>query len=600
MQIIYLRGYADGPMRSIHKRFGVIGGFLILLALLAVNTAVLRRQLAIQVGNQEWFSRSRRVLQELRNTESLLKDAETGQRGYLYTGKLDYLAPYSLAVAQIDAHLQNLTAEIGDNPPQQTKVANLRVLVHQKLAELAQTISLFQSGDTAGAKALVTSDEGFRIMESIRSLFGQMEQEETSVGDLRRTTYQKSIRITVICIYAASAIAALGIILLAFSIIREMETRERDAASLRRSEEWFRVTLSSIGDGVIATDDQGRVSFLNPIAEQLTGTSQAQARGMKIGEVFPIFSETTNSPVDNPVEKVLALGCVVGLANHTVLRHRDGHLLPIEDSAAPITDDSGKLIGVILVFHDASRERTLQEVLRRTEKLAAAARLAATVSHEINNPLEAIGNLVFLARTNPDTPGKVVEQLALAEQELARVSHITRQTLGFYRESTSPTSVHIPALIESVLTLYSNKLQVKQIRVQLTLETCPPVIGLAGEIQQLVSNIISNAIDAVPFNGTLKIDASPVKLANGDSIRLKIEDDGPGIAPENMKRIFEPFFTTKKDVGTGLGLWVCKEIAQRHGGSVNVESKNEDGTTGAVFTVLLPGPESAPTNYDHA
>jgi len=294
------------------------------------------------------------------------------------------------------------------------------------------------------------------------------------------------------------------------------------------------------------------------------------------------------------------LGCVVGLANHTVLRHRDGHLLPIEDSAAPITDDSGKLIGVILVFHDASRERTLQEVLRRTEKLAAAARLAATVSHEINNPLEAIGNLVFLARTNPDTPGKVVEQLALAEQELARVSHITRQTLGFYRESTSPTSVHIPALVESVLTLYSNKLQVKQIRVQLTLETCPPVIGLAGEIQQLVSNIISNAIDAVPFNGTLKIDASPVKLANGDSIRLKIEDDGPGIAPENMKRIFEPFFTTKKDVGTGLGLWVCKEIAQRHGGSVNVESKNEDGTTGAVFTVLLPGPESAPTNYDHA
>ena len=592
MQIIYLRGYADGPMRSIHKRFGVIGGFLILLALLAVNTAVLRRQLAIQVGNQEWFSRSRRVLQELRNTESLLKDAETGQRGYLYTGKLDYLAPYSLAVAQIDAHLQNLTAEIGDNPPQQTKVANLRVLVHQKLAELAQTISLFQSGDTAGAKALVTSDEGFRIMESIRSLFGQMEQEETSVGDLRRTAYQESIRITVLCIYAASAIAALGIILLAFSIIREMETRERDAASLRRSEEWFRVTLSSIGDGVIATDDQGRVSFLNPIAEQLTGTSQAQARGMKIGEVFPIFSETTNSPVDNPVEKVLALGCVVGLANHTVLRHRDGHLLPIEDSAAPITDDSGKLIGVILVFHDASRERTLQEVLRRTEKLAAAARLAATVSHEINNPLEAIGNLVFLARTNPDTPGKVVEQLALAEQELARVSHITRQTLGFYRESTSPTSVHIPALVESVLTLYSNKLQVKQIRVQLTLETCPPVIGLAGEIQQLVSNIISNAIDAVPFNGTLKIDASPVKAADSNLVRLDIEDDGPGIAPENLKRIFDPFFTTKKDVGTGLGLWVCKEIAERHGGSIQVHSKNENGSRGAIFTVLLPYEES--------
>ncbi len=575
-------------MRSILKRSGVISGFFIVLVLLAINTAVLRHQLATQVANQEWFSRSRRVVQEVRNTNSLLKDAETGQRGYLYTGKAAYLAPYQLAASQIDSHLNKLNAEIGDNPVQQAEAANLRVLVDQKLAELAKTISLFQSGDAEGAKALVMSDHGYRVMEDIRSLVEQMEQEETSVGDSLRATYRKSIRITVICIYAASAIAALGIILLAFSIIREMETREKDAASLRESEQWFRGTLSSIGDGVIATDHNGRVSFLNPVAERLTGTSLEEIRGKKIGDVFPIFSEATNSPVENPVDKVLELGSVVELANHTVLRHRDGHLLPIEDCAAPITDDSGRVIGAVLVFHDASRERNLQEVLRRTEKLAAAARLSATVSHEINNPLEAVGNLIFLARTNPHLPEMVVGQLQLAEQELARVSHITRQTLGFYRESTSPTAVHIPALVESVLTLYSNKLQVKQIQVQLAFDPCPPITGLAGEIQQLVSNIISNAIDAVPMNGTLKIDASPVKLGGGECIRLKIEDDGPGIAPENLKRIFEPFFTTKKDVGTGLGLWVCKEIAERHGGSVQAESKNANGANGAIFTVLLP------------
>jgi signal transduction histidine kinase len=290
------------------------------------------------------------------------------------------------------------------------------------------------------------------------------------------------------------------------------------------------------------------------------------------------------------VDKVLVLGCVVGLANHTVLRHREGHLLPIEDSAAPIRDRAGKVIGVVLVFHDASRERSLQEVLRRTEKLATAARLAATVSHEINNPLEAIGNLIFLAKNNPDAPDKVTEQLKLAERELARVSHITRQTLGFYRESASPTSIHLPTLIESVLTLYSNKLQIKQIQIQLALEDCPAITGLAGELQQLVSNIVSNAIDAVPIKGTLKIDASPVKLADSELIRLNVEDDGPGIAPENLKRIFDPFFTTKKDLGTGLGLWVCKEIAERHGGRVQVRSKNgnENGARGAIFTVLLP------------
>jgi signal transduction histidine kinase len=150
--------------------------------------------------------------------------------------------------------------------------------------------------------------------------------------------------------------------------------------------------------------------------------------------------------------------------------------------------------------------------------------------------------------------------------------------------------------VESVLTLYSNKLQVKQIQVHLALEACPPIIGLAGEIQQLVSNIISNAIDAVPISGTLTIDASPAKLPGGESIRLKIEDDGPGIAPEDLKRIFEPFFTTKKDVGTGLGLWVCKEIAERHGGSVHAESKNASGANGAIFTVLLPN--SATTRMD--
>ena len=167
------------------------------------------------------------------------------------------------------------------------------------------------------------------------------------------------------------------------------------------------MTLSSIGDGVIVTDHQGLVSFLNPVAERLTGTRLEEAKGKKVGDVFPIFSEATNIPAENPVEKVLAQGSVGGLANHTVLRHRGGHLLPIEDSAAPIKDDSGKLIGVVLVFHDASRERNFQEVLRRTEKLAAAARLAATVSHEINNPLEAVGNLIFLARRNPGLPETV-------------------------------------------------------------------------------------------------------------------------------------------------------------------------------------------------
>jgi signal transduction histidine kinase len=288
----------------------------------------------------------------------------------------------------------------------------------------------------------------------------------------------------------------------------------------------------------------------------------------------------------------LALGSGTTSTSHAVLRQRDGSLLPIEATAAPITDDSGGPIGAVLVFHDASRERSVQDVLRRTEKLAAAARLAATVSHEINNPLEAVGNLIYLARSQRDATPEIKEQLHLAEQELARVAHITKQTLGFYRESMLPSLVDVPGLIKAALKLYSNKLQQKQIRVQLQLEECPSITGLAGEIQQLVSNILSNAIDALPLNGALKVDVSFAQLVDKEAIQLTVTDDGPGIAPENLKRIFEPFFTTKKDVGTGLGLWVCKEIAERHGGSVQVNTVNGDGATGAIFTVLLPYQQS--------
>ena len=575
-------------MRSTHKRFGVIAGFLILLLLLVLNTAVLRYQLAVQVGHQAWFSHSKRVVQALRDTESLLKDAETGQRGYLYTGKLEYLAPYRFAAAQIDSRLHDLTVAVGENPGEQTQVLELRYLAHQKLAEIAQTVSLFQTGDTAGARDLVMSGNGLALMETIRALVQEMEQGESTLSELRRAAYQQSIRITIACIYTASIMAALGLILLALFVMREMNKRERGAAALRRSEEWFRVTLSSIGDGVIVTDDQGNVSFLNPVAERLTGASLEETRGKKVGDVFPVFSETANVPEENPVDRILAQGTAGGLPSHSSLKRRNGQLLPIEASAAPIKDDSGKLIGAVLIFHDASRERNFQDVLRRTEKLAAAARLAATVSHEINNPLEAVGNLIYLARRNSGLPEAVREQLQLAEQELARVSHITRQTLGFYRESSSPTSIDIREVVESTLKLYSNKLQHKQIRVCLGFGECPPIVVLGGEIQQLVSNIISNAIDALPSNGILQVESSLARLTDGKSIRLTIEDNGPGIAPENLDRIFEPFFTTKQDVGTGLGLWVCKEIAERHGGTVQAFSKSENGSTGAVFTVLLP------------
>ena len=575
-------------MQTTHKRFSVITGFVLLLVVLVANAIITARQLRIQVGNQAWVARTQQVRFELSRTESLLKDAETGQRGFLYTGDPKYLGPYDLAITQIEPHLTHLEQLTADTPDELAQIPELRRLANEKLAELARTISLFRAGKSAEAKALVVSDLGLHTMDNVRKLIDEMGQEERSLQADRSATYQKSIRKTTASIYLASFIAALGLVFLAYFILHEMALREGHARQLLEREEWFRVTLTSLGDAVIATDERGHVTFLNPIAEQLTGRPLANSKGKAIQEVFPIFNESTHLPVENPVKKVMELGRVIGLANHTVLQNTDGTMIPIEDSAAPIRDGRGKLIGVVLVFRDATYERKSQEILRKTEKLAAAARLSATVAHEINNPLEAVGNLIYLVKGTPDLPAEAMQQLLLAEQELERVSHITRQTLGFYRESNVPGHVEVSALIESVLKLYSNKFKTKNITLIRDFGECPPIQGLAGELKQAMSNLISNAADAVSENGTIRVKLACLKSPDGNVIQVAIEDNGAGIAATHLDKIFEPFFTTKKDVGTGLGLWVTREIIDRHGGTIQVRSGDGNGSRGSVFNILLP------------
>ena len=575
-------------MQNFYKRAGVLTGFFLLLLILIANAFITRRQLAVQVENQTWVLHSRRVLFELSQIESLLKDAETGQRGFLYTGQRLYLGPYNLSVQRIEPHLNNLSQLTADDPRQEANISQLRSLTQQKLRELAQTIQFYQSGHAEHAKALVLSNLGIATMDKIRLLMDQMMQEEASVERVRTEAYQRSVRSTIFSIYFATILAILGLLLLAYRILREMDLREKHGAEIREREEWFRVTLTSIGDAVIATDRQGIVTFVNPVAAQLTGTNYAQAKAKPIQEIFPIFHEYTHQVSENPVKKVLEQGKIVGLANHTVLQHRDGSLTPIEDSAAPIRNDNGDVVGVVLVFRDATYHRKSQEVLRKAEKLAAAARLAATVAHEINNPLEAVGNLIYLAKAAPEMPTEAMQQLTMAEQELARVSHLTRQTLGFYRESSAAVSVEVPVLIESVLALYSNKFNTKNITVVRDFGECPPIEVVRGEMNQVVANLISNAADAVGHNGIITIRLACKESGGGPVVHLTVEDDGPGVTEENAQRIFEPFFTTKKDVGTGLGLWVVKEIVERHGGAVAVNSHNGNGSRGAIFTVQLP------------
>jgi PAS domain S-box-containing protein len=575
-------------MRLIYKRFSVIGGFAIMLAVLVLNTAITRRQIAVQDSNQGWVEHTQRVQLELAIVESLLKDAETGQRGYLYTGEARYLEPYNAAVQQLETHINNLAELMATNPTQQSRIGILRTLSKVKLDELATTIALFSEGEKDKARGIVLSDMGKRTMDHIRELMAEMQRDESSLESARLQAVNNSARRLVRTLYLATILAVAGLVLLGFYILQEMDQREKHAAEIREREEWFRVTLGSIGDAVIATDEHGTVIFINPIAEDLTGVKLRQAQGQPIQKVFPIFNEETRKPVENPVAKVLELGRIMGLANHTILQHADGHVIPIEDSAAPIFDDARKLRGVVLVFRDVTAEKQAQSVLRKAEKLAAAGRLAATVAHEINNPLEAVCNLIYIVKNTGNLPEEIVNYLNMAEQELDRVSHITRQTLGFYRDSSEPGLVPLRGVLESVVRLYENKIKSKSIALEMDLADCPPIQGLQGELKQLVANLISNAADAVEPGGKIRISLATAQSEHGNGVAIQIADNGPGVPEKNRAHIFEPFFTTKEDVGTGLGLWVSKEIAERHGGNIQLNSANDSGLGGAVFTVFLP------------
>jgi len=581
-------------MQPSYRRLSILAGFVLMLIVLVGNGLLIRHELSVQIANRNEVAHTRQIFTELGQTESLIKDAETGQRGFLYTEDPRYLADYQRAIRQVQPSIDRLAQLTGDNPREQLQVAQLRSLATAKLAELARTISLYHSGHPEGAKALVKSDQGLLLMNDLRGLVEEMGREVSSLAATQLIDYQKSVKVTTASVYVANLIAVLGLLLLCYAILRQIELRERHARQMAEREQWFRATLTSLGDAVMATDGRGRVTFLNPVAEDLIGLDLASAKGRPIHDVFRIFNESTRLPIENPIEKVLESGRIVGLANHTVLEKTDGTMVPIEDSAAPMRDSRGKIVGVVLVFRDATLERQSQELLRKSEKLAASARLAATVAHEINNPLEAIGNLIYILAGMADLPPSAYEHLALAEQELERVSHITRQTLGFYRESREPDQVEIATLVDSVLNIFSNKFKSKNIAVERDFHECPPVRGLAGELRQVVANLVNNAADAVHEGGSIRIRVACVESVEGKVAQLSVADDGPGIPPSLRDRIFEPFFTTKKDVGTGLGLWVTKEIVDRHNGRIEVHSwsengsRSENGASGATFKVYLP------------
>ncbi len=239
--------------------------------------------------------------------------------------------------------------------------------------------------------------------------------------------------------------------------------------------------------------------------------------------------------------------------------------------------------------------RKAEEALRRSEKLAVTGRLASSIAHEINNPLESVTNLLYLMKTAGEM-ADVQRYRQLAEQELARVTEITTQTLKFYREPMEHAPTDIPELIDSVLALHYSKLVSRSVQVHRELEDIPSMAAGTGELRQVFANLIGNALDAMPAGGRLRIRARRAREPVNEQrmgIRISVADNGTGIPAEIRDTVFEPFVSTKGDRGTGLGLWVTLEIVQKHAGTIRVRSSVDPRRSGTVFSVFLPFRDSS-------
>ena len=240
---------------------------------------------------------------------------------------------------------------------------------------------------------------------------------------------------------------------------------------------------------------------------------------------------------------------------------------------------------------EIKERKQVQEVLLRTETLANAGRMAASIAHEINNPLDAVINTLFLVRTSADLSKSAREYLEIADAELMRIAYITRQTLGFYQESSAATSNSVSTLITSVFALLHAKIKSSGAKVEPQCNQDLQVIGVFGELRQVLANLLLNSLHAVGRDGKVILRASASRDPNDGTrrVRITLADSGHGIGEATMKKIFEPFFTTKGKVGTGLGLWVCKQLVDRNGGSIRVRSHRKGARRGTTFSVVFRG-----------
>jgi len=583
----------------------------LLIALLVVlfSAVLTYRAWASFERNRQEAQTTRQVVDGTTALLSYIKDAETGERGFLLTGADSYLEPYRQALTRVPATLDTLarTEASRRNPRQLPRIDRLKPLVQEKMNELAQAIELRQSKGFDAALALVRTDRGKAAMDQIRASCNEIQAASLDLltqqrEEVRSTAFEAGLISTL-----GSASVFMLLVLATIAIRRGARHRQRLIEDLQISEEKARAardllqtTISSIGDGVITTDTAGTVVFLNPVAQSLTGWTQEQAAGKPLEEIFNISDEETGSPAGNAVARVLREGSIGSLADRTRLTARDGRHIPIEDSAAPIRDAQGRITGVVLVFRDNTQRREAERVKKKAaEDLAKHSELlertnaelqhfAYAASHDLREPLRTITAYTQLVQL------RGAAQLDKSSAECLQFIVAAAERMGLlidalldYSKAGEITNRPLRATpMEEVLTSALGNLNgsIAESHAVVTHDPLPVVKGDSLHFEQLIQNLIGNAIKY------RREDVPRVHIAarNLDQEWLfSVSDNGQGIPPQYQTQIFELFkrLHGQQYPGTGIGLATCKRLVERYDGRIWVESEAGKGST---FFFTLP------------
>lgn len=578
----------------------IAGGFGLVSLLLIATIAVSYQSLIELVDTNKQVTRTQERLNKIEALLSQMKDAETGQRGYIITAKESYLEPYNTATKTIKQKIEELKKLTVDNSNEQRHLDTLKLLIEAKLAELKRTIYLRSQKRFALALQVIQTNQGKNLMDDIRAHIRKMENEENRLLNQQIATAESHSHYTFVLLLTGIFLNFVILSTVYYLICREITERKRAESALQIQRQWLEVTLSSIGDAVIATDTTAAVTFMNPVAETLTGWPVQEALGRKIEEIFLIINEQTRQTVTVPVEQALREGIVVELAERTALIARNGKEIPIDDSVAPICLTDQPLQGAVLVFRDSTKHRKAEAeitsaLVKEKELNELKSRFISMASHEFRTPLTAILLSSELLKNygHKWSEEKKLKHMHRIQSSVKHMSNLLEDLLLIGKVEAgkiefNPTVLNLEefcrSIVEELKMIYEEHHNLNFV-----------AVGNVTHVQmdekllrQILTNLLSNAIKYSPEGSTVNFEL----LCYEKETSFQIKDTGIGIPQEDLQRLFESFHRASNVgtiAGTGLGLAIVKRCVDLHGGQIEVESEVGVGTT---VTVTLPSNSS--------